>query len=261
MKLSIVTICLNEEKTILRTIQSVLEQTFSDFEYIIIDGGSTDGTCQIISNYEDKLKLSISEPDNGLFDAMNKSLNHANGEYVIFLNSGDSFASSDVLSKVFNSGYNYDLIYGDVIFQYSSGIKFRRKSPKSLNKLYFYIDSLNHQTVFMKRELLLKAAPFDVSFKIIADYDLILKCVYQLNCSYKHVDLPISIFYLNGISSDPKYFLTQSKERQICLQRYFSNEELIRFNKYHIFYDIIYKKIKYAWSLVLSTISKKYLYG
>jgi glycosyltransferase involved in cell wall biosynthesis len=261
MKLTIVTICLNEEKTILGTIQSVLEQTFSDYEYIIIDGGSVDGTMQIIRQFEHKLQKFISEPDKGLFDAMNKSLEYASGEYVIFLNSGDRFASNDILAKIFNSILNYDLIFGDVIFSYPSGLKLRRKSPSKLSKAYFYIDSLNHQTVFMKRTLLLKAAPFDVSFKIIGDYDLILKCIYHLDCTYKHIPLPISIFDLGGISSEKKYYELQKEERQNCLKRYFTQEEISKFDSRNLIYDILYKKIKYSWSLLLSTISKKYLYG
>ena len=115
MKISVITICLNEKNNIERTIKSVIGQTYNDFEYVIIDGGSTDGTLEIIDNYKDHIDKLISEKDKGIFDAQNKGVLNANGDYVIFLNSGDHFVNDTILEKVINKGLESDVVYGDTL--------------------------------------------------------------------------------------------------------------------------------------------------
>lgn len=261
MKLSVVTISFNEKETIRETIQSVLRQSFDDKEYIIIDGASKDGTAEIIKEYQDNISLVISEPDDGIFYAMNKALDFCKGEYILFLNAGDKLVSDDVLSSVFNGNPTEELIYGDVIFKYNNGVKMRRKSPLKLSKKYFYIDSLNHQTTFTKRELFSRTGNFDTNLKITSDYDFILNAIFKQGASYKYLPIPIAEFNLMGLSSDKTHFHLHKEERKICIQKYFSEEEIVRFQKAHLYYDIVYKKIRYAYFLVMSNLSKKYLYG
>lgn len=261
MKLTVITISYNEKSTIKQTIESVLAQDFTDFEYIIVDGKSTDGTMEIINEFSDKFSLVISEEDSGIFDAMNKGVVHAGGEYVIFMNAGDYFVNNTVLTDVFNLNSEADLIYGDVIFKYSNGILMRRKSPKILNKAYFYIDSLNHQTTFIRKELFEKYGLFDTSLKITSDYDFMLKVIYSKHCSIAYISIPVSVFNLNGVSSHKDFFKLQNKERRICLNRYYSKKELKKYDNIWLFYELFYKKLRYTRFLFLSIISKRYLYG
>lgn len=260
-KLSVITICYNEKDTIESTIKSVLSQDFVDYEYIIADGNSNDGTMEIIQKHSGSFRKIISENDKGIFDAMNKALQYATGEYVFFLNAGDFLVDNKVFSSVFGRNYEIDLLYGDVIFQYSNGIKFRRKTPDKLNENYFFIDSLNHQTVFMKRKLIEKIGGFDTSLKITSDYDLILNAIYNQNCKSKYINLPVSVFNLKGISSQKNYFEQQNNERMICLSRYFDAEKIQKMQRRKTLFNIYYKKIRYAVFLILSMISSKFLYG
>lgn len=260
MKLSIITICKNEFNNIEKTIESVINQEFTDYEYIIIDGGSIDGTIDIINKYNSQISKFISEKDDGIFTAMNKAINIAKGEYIIFLNSGDYFVNNKVIFSVMNSTTNSDIIYGDVIFKYSNGFLMRRKSPINPTFRYFYIDSINHQSAFIKRELYLKAGLFDLSLKITADYDFILKSIFSFKCTLHYCPLPISIFNLEGISSRRDLFDLQNKERRICLERYFTKDDLLKMDRFKILIDLFFKKSKYLYYFILSTISRRYLY-
>ena len=261
MKLSVITICYNEKDTIRDTIESVLNQNFTDFEYIIIDGNSQDGTKDIFREYSDSFSKIISEPDNGIFDAMNKGLDHSAGEYVFFLNAGDILVDKNVFENIFSNSNSEDILYGDVIFKYSSGIMMRRKSPRILTPQYFFVDSLNHQTTFIKRYLMKEIGHFDTSLKITADYDLILNAIFNKKCSTLYVSLPVTYFNLGGISSKPEFFELQNKERLICLKRYFDKKEINKMEKWRLFDDFIYKKIRYSKYLLLSIFSKRFLYG
>ncbi|MBX3042559.1 MAG: glycosyltransferase [Candidatus Kapabacteria bacterium] len=261
MKLSVVTICFNEVSTIQKTIESVIKQNYTDFEYIIIDGGSTDGTMNIVNQYKNVVSRIISEKDEGIFFAMNKSLDLAIGEFIYFLNAGDFLVNNYIFSEIFEIVKSEDLIYGDVIFVYESGLKFRRRSPKTLKPEYFFIDSINHQTTFIKLDLIKKAGGFDTSFKIAGDYDLILKLVYQEKCKTKYIEMPVSYFNLSGISSNSGFNELQNEERAICLKRYFDADTLEKLRKKKFISDIINKKIKYSYSLILSNLSNNFLFG
>ncbi len=178
-KVSIVTICFNEKNTIRDTMRSVLCQDFTDFEYIIKDGGSTDDTLKIINGMksaflEKGIRIDvISGKDKGLYDAMNQAVTACRGEWVNFMNSGDRFFDGKVLSNIFSSKdySNADLIYGDAVEEEYGEYYFYRKCPKLIKERMPF----NHQTVFARRELLL-SCPFDLSLKIGADYDFLLKC-------------------------------------------------------------------------------------
>ncbi len=126
VKLSIITVNLNNSAGLRKTIESIVKQTFKDFEYIIIDGGSTDGSAEVIKEFADKITYWVSEPDKGIYNAMNKGILHAKGEYLLFLNSGDWLADDDLLSKVFCEPRTADIIYGHMNFVSGDKILLRR---------------------------------------------------------------------------------------------------------------------------------------
>lgn len=172
-KVSIVTIVFNGEKEIESTIQSVCSQTYSNIEYIIIDGASRDNTLSVVNKYKNRIAKIISEPDNGLYDAMNKGLANASGDYIWFMNAGDQIHDADVLSKIFSSLTSLpDVIYGETDMVDESGniIGERRlKAPESLNwKSLQWGMVVCHQSFIAKRSL---AAQYNLQYKIAADID------------------------------------------------------------------------------------------
>ena len=201
MKISVVTVCYNSVDTIEETMLSVLNQTYSDVEYIIIDGGSTDGTVDIIKKYADRLAFWVSEPDKGIYDAMNKGIARATGDYINFMNAGDKFKHDSIIDEIFGSCAKIapvDILYGNAIFSYPWGELL--VMPRALTEFKSY-DPILHQSSFTKLQLL-KDSPFDISFKIAGDYNFFYKC-YIAGKLFKYLDLPISIFDASdGISSN-----------------------------------------------------------
>lgn len=196
--ITIITVSYNVKNTIEQTILSVINQNFSDFEYIIIDGGSTDGTVEIIKQYEDKITLWVSERDEGIYDAMNKGVKLAKAKWINFMNAGDTFYDLNVFTSVFWEDRMSDVIYGDNMLCYDWGKILL--APDDLRNMNEHM-TFGHQTVFMIKELLVKY-PFDCSFKIAADYNLFYT-VYKANYVFEYVPICISLFSANdGISSN-----------------------------------------------------------
>lgn len=207
--ISIITVTYNTVTTIEQTILSVINQNFNDFEYIIIDGGSTDGTVDVIKKYQDKITYWVSEPDKGIYDAMNKGLKIAKGEWVNFMNAGDGFYNDDVFKNLFAINRTSDVLYGDNMLTYNWGKIIL--APDDLSKTIKYM-VFGHQTVFMNRQILLKYR-FDCSYKIAADYNLFYK-VYIDGYRFEYIPLCISIFSADdGVSTNNPIitFLEDSK--------------------------------------------------
>lgn len=173
-KLSVITIVFNNARDIERTMLSVLNQTYGNIEYIVIDGSSTDGTLGIIKRYENRLILK-SEKDNGIYDAMNKGLALANGDYVLFMNSGDEIYAADTVEKVFAAAPSADVYYGETEMfddNWNSLGQRRHRAPEKLTKASFRFGmSVSHQAIYVRREL---AAPYDLRYKLSSDIDWIL---------------------------------------------------------------------------------------
>lgn len=229
MKLSIITICRNEVAGIENTIQSVLNQEFKDFEYIVIDGNSTDGTREVIENYKDKIDVFISERDNGIYSAMNKGLSKSEGEFVLFLNGGDYFYNEKVLEDVFNNKITKPVIYGYCETRTSINTPTLFKAPQNLTKLHLIKTSIPHQATFVKRELFLKYGMFDETFKIAGDYDFLLRLVVKNSIQSQYVPVLCAYFDRNGISSTSPDL--RERERKIALNRYFGKFELHYYSK------------------------------
>lgn len=197
MKYSIITINYNNAEGLRRTIRSVVGQTFGDFEYVIIDGGSTDGSVDVIKEYEGEITYWVSEKDDGIYNAMNKGVKAAHGEYLIFMNSGDVFHSNSVLEDVASTKRAEDIIVGKVLTP--DGNKFLYQ-PKQPTMYFFYSSTIPHQGAFIKKWLLEKH-PYDETLKITSDWKFFVEAVIFEHCSIEFVDIIVSTFDTGGIST------------------------------------------------------------
>lgn len=206
MILSIITINFNNLEGLRKTIDSVLSQTWHDFEWIIIDGGSTDGSKELIEDIANKLTASdynplsfwCSESDSGIYNALNKGLSHCRGTYINCMNSGDEFYDNQTLEKLFSTSHNSDIIFGNS-FHYSKENAFISHYPESVDLYFLYHSNICHQAMFVKTELL-KASPFDEQYRICADYAKWLELMIQ-GCSFKYVPNMICRFDMTGMSN------------------------------------------------------------
>ncbi len=196
--ISIITVVFNSVSLIEQTIQNIINQSYSHFEFIVIDGGSTDGTLSIIEKYKEDITHLISEKDTGIYNAMNKGVKLSTAHYCLFLNSGDLLASTDtlsIISKDLENGSN-DIVYGDVITLKSNGEKFLKLAELPCNKHRMYFC---HQSAFIKTKCLRKF-PYDEKYKMSADFKFFKTC-YLNNLKFKYVNIPVAIYNLYGISN------------------------------------------------------------
>lgn len=211
--ISIVTIVFNNVQSIEKTVKSVIEQSYPNFEYIVIDGASTDGTVALLNKYSDQIHQLVSEPDKGLYDAMNKGVDRCNGDYVIFMNSGDWFYNNNVLKEIFTSAdmREYDFIYGATELRTESGSRIY----KSGNASNFWKKLVIHQSLFTKREICL-SNKFDLSYKVSADFDFIYK-LFFFRHKFKQLDVVVSSFDMVGYSHHHRY-IGFKEDRKIALK-------------------------------------------
>lgn len=202
-KISIITINKNNASGLEKTISSVIKQTYKNIEYIIVDGNSTDNSLNVIKKYSEYISVWISEEDKGIYDAMNKGLDLANGNYVIHLNSGDYLSDNKVIETlVSNITDDFDVIYGNIIIKDKNLMK-QIKSTQHIHYNKTYQHNIPAQPVcFIKREVFSKYGGFDTSYKITADVVLIAKILSDRNIKYKYINIPITVFETNGISSN-----------------------------------------------------------
>ena len=203
IKLSIITVNLNNANGLSKTLESVASQTFTNYEHIIIDGGSTDGSVDIIKDYERKYNgvpghlYWVSEPDKGIYNAMNKGIKVASGEYCLFLNSGDWLVKNSGLSMVFSSHNEADILYCNIVTSNGENWEY----PDNLSIFYFINHSIGHPGTLLKRNLFKQYGLYDETFKIAADYYFFLKSIIKHSCSYQHLKFTLTNFDTNGISS------------------------------------------------------------
>lgn len=197
-RLTIITICRNIASTIERTCQSIVNQTFQDFEWIVVDGASTDGTVDILKKYSDRIDILISEPDKGIYDAMNKGIKKASGEYLLFMNGGDKLYEEISLEKAIKY-FNKDIsIVSGALNVINKDKKiYTMKRDKNVD-IYKY--TLPHGSSFIKKQLFYNIGLYDTKYKICADFDFFQKC-FKKKVSFLPFDEIISILYLDGVSS------------------------------------------------------------
>jgi glycosyltransferase involved in cell wall biosynthesis len=206
MKVSIITVCHNSAGTIKDTIVSVAGQTYSDIEYIIIDGGSVDGTAEIVYSYGNSVSRFISEPDSGIYNAMNKGLRLATGDVVGILNSDDFFTDERIIQKVAKEFENnkIDAIYGDVQFVKPHNISrvIRYYSSKRFNPDKFKFGYMPaHPSFYVRRELFEKFGYYKEDYKIGADFELLIRFLYINKVRYKYMDIPFVNMRTGGASN------------------------------------------------------------
>lgn len=239
MKISIITVCFNSAKTIESTILSVLEQTYHNTEYIIIDGNSTDKTVSIIKKYENNIALVKSEPDKGLYDAMNKGIKLATGDVIGILNSDDTFYNKNVLKNIadFHQNNNIDASFGNIV-QHKNG-----KIIRIYNSSNWLPDKLKigfmppHPSVFFKKALFEKLGYYRLDFIAGADYELITRFFLKNSLTYKYSGITTTSMAIGGISSSGiKSYIIISKEIVKGLKI-----NGITFSPYKIYFRIVWK--------------------
>ncbi|MBK2255834.1 glycosyltransferase family 2 protein [Francisella philomiragia] len=215
IKFTVITVCYNSEKTIERTLQSIKDQTYKNIEYIIIDGGSTDKTLEIISNYSDIVNILVSEPDNGIYDAMNKGIKLATGDYIGFLNSDDYYTNN--IFEEYNEALIkeiVDYIYSDAFFVKNSNMEYVNSQPRIINKVYQYMPFL-HLSLYVKSSIL-KTNIFDVQFNIAGDLDFLNKLV-RITNNYAYISKGLCYFEDGGISTN-QLLNTLNESKRVALK-------------------------------------------
>lgn len=213
MKLSVITINRNNVIGLRETIESVLNQTARDeLEYIVIDGASTDGSAQLLETYDGRVDGWISESDTGIYNAMNKGVRMSTGEYLLFLNSGDTLFDKDVVKILLpelESGE--DIVTGKMLY---SGKNRYSQADNPISLLFLYQSSLPHDATFIRRRLLEKT-PYDESLRIASDWKFFVQVIVQQGCSYRIVDHVISEFDTHGISATNRDLCKQERDKAI----------------------------------------------
>lgn len=205
MKISIITIAFNNEKEIAQTIESVVNQTYNGIEYIIIDGGSKDGTLDVIKKYQNSIYKVISEPDKGIYDAINKGIKNATGDIIGLIHAGDELYDNNVIEKVVRcfSESKIDALYGHSKILSEDGSKVVRinKSPEYNESLFRNGWFPSHQSFYAKRELFDKLGLYNLKYRIAADYELLLRFLYIRKVNVKLLDEYIIKFKVGGTST------------------------------------------------------------
>ena len=220
-KLSIITINFNNVKGLRETHKSIAAQTFRDYEWLVIDGGSTDGSKDFISEHRAEMTWSCSEQDGGIYNAMNKGILHAEGEYLLFMNSGDTLFESTTLEKVFRKTPEADVIYGDWREIQPFRLKKICHSPKVVNYYYFATRPLCHQTAFIRTSLL-KQSPYDETYHICADWAKWVELSRDRR-SFLYVPVTVCNYHRDGISYHAKTQLQEEHKR--LLSEFYEKEE------------------------------------
>ena len=250
MKLSVITVNYNNKAGLQRTIDSVVCQTWRDFEWIVIDGGSTDGSKELLEQYQQHFAYWCSEPDGGVYNAMNKGIARAKGDYLLFLNSGDALYDENVLQTIDDIHSSADIITGQAIRMDTNELL--RQYDKNL-LMQLYLDTLNHQATFIKRELF-KDTCYDESLKIVSDWKFWLEAILWKRASVDVVDIIVTKQDMTGISSDQK----KEYEERECVLRQLMPDVLrdnldsfqkIRVSPYNIYGEKIYDKSRFMYQV------------
>ena len=227
MSLSIITINRNNAAGLEKTMQSILNQTCANFEYVVVDGASTDGSVDVVRRFSaqfgDRMKW-ISEPDKGIYNAMNKGIGMATGEYLQFLNSGDCLISSDVTDKMYEELENKgkpSILYGNMIKAFPNGKLLKDKcfAGQEITFLGFYTGTLNHSPTYIKKSLFNKYGLYDESLKIVSDWKWHLQAIILGDEKPAYSDIDVTRFDMTGIS-ETNTDLTKNERRQVLSEMF-----------------------------------------
>lgn len=211
--LSIITINRNNADGLDSTLLSIAGQTWRDFELIVIDGASTDQSSTVMEKHRALISRSLSEPDQGIYDAQNKGIGFATGDFLLFLNSGDRLQSLETLAQVMPllSG---DICYGDMVLQ-KNGVEVPCKAPHHLTLDHMINSTLWHPSTFIRRTLFLHHGLYNTSFKLAGDYEFFVRCFLKPGITFRHLSQTIAIFDGSGRSNDPDNAALLKKERDL----------------------------------------------
>jgi len=230
-KISIITVCLNSSKYLEDAIRSVIGQTYKNREYIIIDGGSTDGTHEILHKYSDNINKVIIEKDRGVFDAMNKGISMASGEIIYFLNSDDRLYNYNVVENAvdfFIKNEDIDFIYGNMeVFDPTDNFSYIERYPDKITKRLFITKTIAQPGSFFKADCFKKYGCFDINYKFAADHDWYLRAIFIKKLKAVHIEDCISVFRLGGLSNNHRYAADYFLERKTIEKKYFNSFELL----------------------------------
>ena len=235
-KISVITVCYNAAHLLRKTIESVIEQSYERIEYIIVDGGSSDLTKSIVFEFQKKIDLFISEPDDGIYDAMNKGIKNATGDLIIFLNAGDHYISSNALKYAVTkmNFQNADIFYGRILWE----DPFNKDIVLSDHHLTRYewdlkFSNFPHPATFYKKKLFKEFGLFDETFKILGDYEWNAKALVKNRIPFQYINVAIGVFRADGISNSITNSDKIQQETKEIYQRYFKPGWLFSFVEKH----------------------------
>lgn len=214
-KLTIITINYNNASGLKKTLDSVAAQSCMDFEHVIVDGASTDDSQQIIQDYQLVAKCDIkalSEPDTGIYNAMNKGIRIATGEYLLFLNSGDALDNSNVVRNFLNTDVTADVATGTE--RMPNGRLIPAPKDGDLSYAFFYEDTLLHQSTFIRRDAFERFGMYREDYRIVSDWEWFFRAIVRDGASYQPLDFVVADFDGDGMSNDSKHWALQDKERE-----------------------------------------------
>lgn len=231
MKITIITVCYNAEELIEKTVNSVVMQSYKDIEFIVIDGASTDSTLNILEKYRQNIDTLVSEKDTGIYNAMNKAVKLATGDFLIFLNAGDTFYSIDSLKSAayYLNMSHADLYFGNINVVEANGSNWI-KSFENFDKMTLTSFPLCHQAIFYKRNMFEKISGYDENYKICADHDFNLKALIKYNCKAKYIPVIVSNFQSGGFSTNRSNIKNTVQEINTIALNYYGKKKLKYFN-------------------------------
>ena len=265
MRLSIVTINWNNATGLEKTMQSVATQSFKEFEYIIVDGASTDGSIEVVKLYESQfahLKW-VSESDSGIYNAMNKGIRMASGDFIQILNSGDSLAKEDVTERMLTALGETDapsILYGNMVKCFPDGYRMVDKSfaGQEITMLGMYTGTLNHDPAYIRRDLFDKYGYYDESLKIVSDWKWYLQAIILGDEKPKYVDMDVTLFDMTGISETSKE-LDQTERKQV-LEQLFPEAVLKDYERYAFPIEQINRLQRHPWSYKMMSFLERCLF-
>lgn len=213
----------------MKTINSIRSQTGCDFEFIVIDGGSVDGSRETIRENEAIISNFVSEEDGGIYEAMNKGIGLASGEYCLFMNSGDIFPTATTLEEVRGEISGEDLIYGDIYLDTKEGWKEYRYTDR-LDTRYILKYVIPHQASYIRKELFSRVGLYNTGFRIVSDWEWTVRLVAFHPFSYRHIDRFIAVYDTGGLSFNGKNEALIREERERALKALFTPEQLAAFD-------------------------------
>lgn len=235
-KLTVITVCYNEPN-LEETCKSIIGQTWQDFEWIVIDGGSSEETQKIWDKYKFRINKFISEPDTGRYNAMNKGIRLSSGEYLNFLNAGDSYFYNNVLKDIFaNNMYSGDVLYGYQFLKNNKSSKFNIQFvPKEVAKDFLFESTIPHQASFIKKELFEKYGFYNENYKVVSDYEYWFRLLDHIK--FEYLPYIVTTFDTGGISSNKKGHKISTLERLDVINKYFDTTELNTLNETNCEYE------------------------